>query len=269
MSTNRQAGGAATDRPAPPARGHRPRGLPRLCWVETVLFLREPAAMFFVIVLPLALLLFTGLAYGDARSGDVRAIDQNVPQIITVIVLNLGVPGLAISIAEYRDRGILRRYRLAPVPFWWFWLSQAFVAVLMFLVSTALLLGVVAATYGVLLAAPWDFALVSSIGLAFTFSLGVLLGSARVPLRTVQVIGTGLFFVLFLGSGAAVPRTSFPHWLRDVTALNPMTPVVDAATSAYVGDPLSPHLPGLGLVVVCTVVLAVCAVRMSSWEADR
>jgi ABC-2 type transport system permease protein len=99
--------------------------------------------------------------------------------------------------------------------------------------------------------------------------MGVLLGGLRAPVRTVQITGTTVFFVMFFGSGAAIPRSAFPDWLRAVTTVNPMTPVVDASASAYLGDPMSPHLLGLGLVLVfATAVLAV-AWKVSSWDGEQ
>jgi ABC-2 type transport system permease protein len=251
-----------------PAR-RSPRGLGQLCRTEILLFLREPAAMFFTLVFPMALLLFVGLAYSGSDDTGTRYIDLYVPQIVATIAVNLGVLGVAINIAECRESGVLRRYRLAPVPMWWFWLSQVVVGLLMFVLSAALLLGVVSVTYGVRLDDPVPFAAVTLLGLAVAFVIGVLLGNLRMPVRSVQIIGTSVFFVMFLGSGAAVPRSSFPEWLRLVTAVNPMSPVVDASTSAYLGRPLRPHLVAIGVLVVFTVILLEMARRVSRWEADR
>ena len=246
-----------------------PRGLGQLCRTETVLFLREPAAIFFTMVFPLVLLLFVGVAYSGSDDTGTRYIDLYVPQIVATIAVNLGVLGVAINIAECRESGILRRYRLAPVPMWWFWLSQVIVGVLMFAVSAAILLGAVSAGYGVRLDHPVSFAAVTLLGLAVAFAIGVLLGNLRMPLRSIQIAGTGVFFVMFLGSGAALPRDAFPEWLRLITAVNPMSPIVDASTSAYLGRPLSPHLVGLGLLGVFTVVLVDLARRVSHREVDR
>ncbi|MEG3630944.1 ABC transporter permease [Streptomyces poriticola] len=265
-----------TEPPAPltpPAR-RSPRGLGRLCRTELLLFLREPAAVFFVLVFPLAMLLFLGVAYGtepaDGAGADgVRFIDEYVPHIVVTIAVNLGVLGVAINIAECRSTGVLRRYRLAPVPMWWFWFSQVAVGLLMFALAVAALLAVVAVAYGVVMAAPAQFALVVLTGLAFTFAAGVLLGSLDLPARSVQITGTAVFFVLFLGSGAAVPRDSFPGWLQTLTAVNPMTPVVDASVDAYLGRSMASELPELALVLVAAAALVLTARSKSTWEGNR
>jgi ABC-2 type transport system permease protein len=260
----------SSDVPAPvraPAH-RRPRGLAKLCRIELLLFLREPAAMVFTMVLPLSLLVFLGLAYGTEVVDGIRNIDQSVPQIVVSTAINLGVLGVAVNISECRASGVLRRYRLAPVPMWWFWWSQVVVGLLMFAASTAVLLTVVQVQYGVVLAGPVQFALVLLVGLAFSFSAGVLLGSLDLPTRTVQIVGTVLFFVLFLGSGAGLPRSSFPRWLELLSAANPMTPVVEAAINAYVGRPITPQLPLLGLVLIESLVLVWIAGRKSAWEGN-
>lgn len=252
----------------PPAR-RRPRGLVRLCRVELLLFLREPAAMLFTLVLPLAMLLFLGVAYGDEATDGIRQIDEYAPQIVVTIAINLGVLGVAVNIAECRTSGVLRRYRLAPVPMWWFWFSQVVVGLLMFAVATAGLLAVVEVAYGVLLADPLPFCVAVLAGLTFTFATGVLLGSLDLPARSVQIIGTGLFFVMFLGSGAALPRDSFPGWLQALTAVNPMTPVIDASVDAYLGRSMTSELPELALVLAGAFVLVWIARRKSTWEGNR
>lgn len=215
------------------------------------------------------MLLFLGVAYGSSDDNGVRYIDEYVAQIVVTIAINLGVLGVAINIAECRASGVLRRYRLAPVPMWWFWFSQAVVGLLMFALAIGALLAVVAVAYGVTLASPAQFAFAVVVGLVFTFAVGVLLGSLDLPARSVQITGTGLFFVLFMGSGAAVPRNSFPGWLEQLTAVNPMTPVVDAAVDAYLGRSLTAELPGLALVVVAAAVLVLIARSKSTWEGNR
>lgn len=262
---------STTDIPAPvvpPAR-RAPRGLGRLCRVEILLFLREPAAIFFTMVFPMAMLLFLGIVYGSETTDGVRYIDEYVAHIVVTIAVNLGVLGVAINIAECRASGVLRRYRLAPAPMWWFWLSQVVVGLLMFAVATGALLAVVAVSYGVLLASPAQFALAVLVGLAFTFATGVLLGSLDLPARSVQITGTGLFFIMFMGSGAAIPRDSFPGWLRAITAVNPMSPVIDASVNAYLGRSMVSELPKLALVLAAAGVIVWIARRKSTWEGTR
>ena len=125
------------------------RGLGRLCWAETLLFMREPAAVFFTFLFPQALLIFVGFVYADETTDGVRFIDEYVPAVMAVVVANLGLLGVALNIAEARARGVLVRYRLLPLPFWCYVASQAVVGLTMFVLAIGGVLAVTGAVYGI------------------------------------------------------------------------------------------------------------------------
>jgi ABC-2 type transport system permease protein len=257
---------------APPARTIRiARGLWQLCRSELVLFLREPAAVFFTLLFPQALLIFVGFVYGDETfGGSGRFIDEYVPTVMAIVVANLGLLGVAFNIAEARVRGVLVRYRLIPLPFWCYFVSQAVVGLLMFAVSIGGLLLTAGIFYGLRFSGSIPvFAGILLLGLTVMFQIGLLLGGLDLTVRTTQLAGTALFFVVFFGSGAAIPRSQFPDWLYDFTTFNPLTPVVDALVDSYLGRSLSGDLPGLAALGVLSVALAIAIRRSFRWEAVR
>lgn len=272
MSRPAERRGAATAAREPAHRaGRLARGLWRLCWSETVLFLREPAAVFFTLLFPQALLLFVGFVYGDETlGGDVRFIDEYVPTVMAIVVANLGLLGVAFNIAEARVRGVLVRYRLIPLPFWCYFVSQGVVGLLMFALSIGGLLLTAGLFYGLRFGGSvLVFTGILLLGLTVMFQVGLLLGGLNLTVRTTQLAGTALFFVVFFGSGAAIPRSQFPDWLYDITTFNPLTPVVDALVHAYLGRSLSGDLPGLAALGVLAVALTIAIRRTFRWEAVR
>ena len=244
------------------------RSLSRLCRTEVLLFVREPAAMFFTMAFPLLLLLFVGAVYGNEVNDGVKYIDEFVPTVVAIIAANLGVMGVSLNLADLRARGVLRRYKLVPLPLWCFFAAQIAVGVVMFVVSLSALFAVTALGYGLRVHGSLAAcAAVSGLTLATTITIGFLLGSVRASVRTVQLAGTAIFFVLFFGSGAAIPRSQFPGWLRAVTAFNPLTPLVEALVDAFLGRPLGPHLPTLAALTAFVVIGALAARRLFCWEA--
>ena len=84
--------------------------------VETLLFLREPFAVFFSLAFPLILLLFVGSIGGtEELPAGGRFIDAYMATMIGVTAANVGLMGMSIHIAENRGQGVLKRYRLSPV----------------------------------------------------------------------------------------------------------------------------------------------------------
>jgi hypothetical protein len=98
----------------------RLQGLPKLTFVETKLFLREPAAVFFALAVPLLLLVILGSIPGFRQPisdlGGLRVIDLYLPIIVAIALTTLGLSTLPTALATYRERGILRRLATTPGP---------------------------------------------------------------------------------------------------------------------------------------------------------
>jgi ABC-2 type transport system permease protein len=236
-----------------------------LARLETVLFLREPAAVFFALAFPVLMLVFVGGVQGRGAQGG-RFIDGYFPMVVAVSAANLGVLGLTLHLAENRARGVLRRFRLSPLGPLEFFAGHVLTSVVLLAVSLGGPAAVTLALYG---PAPRGRPVVFLGVLALTaytmFSLGVFVGGLPISLRGNQVLGSVLFFVMFISSGAAIRRDLFPRWLAALSELNPLSHLADALTAGYTGRRGVPVLP---LVAVCagTVVLNLVTSRTFDWE---
>jgi ABC-2 type transport system permease protein len=98
------------------------RGVLKIAWVETKLFVREPLTLIFSFGLPLLVLFVLAEVFGnkpDQSSKHVArglgAINYYVPAYIGLVICAIGVITLPVHLAEYRERGVLRRFRAAGV----------------------------------------------------------------------------------------------------------------------------------------------------------
>jgi len=95
------------------------RGLSKLILVQFKLFLREPAAFFFSLIFPSALLLLFGAIWGNTPDPDFNPnfgyIDTEVPAMTGIIIATVGLLGIPIATATSREFGVLRRYRATPM----------------------------------------------------------------------------------------------------------------------------------------------------------
>jgi ABC-2 type transport system permease protein len=134
---------------------------------------------------------------------------------------------LPITLATYRENGILRRYRATPLPSRIVLWSQVIVNVVMTGLSVLILF-----VAGRLL---YDLRLPSALlpmvpaillgGLSFLAVGFVLAGLMPTP-RTAQAVGMALFFPMLFLSGAAMPRQIMPETVRQVAEFLPLTHVV-------------------------------------------
>src|SRR5512137_823438 len=94
------------------------KSLLKMTWMEVKLFLREPVGAFFTLAFPLMMLFLFGSIYGNEPTpmfGGYGTIDISVPAYTAMIVATTGLMGLTITMAAYRETGVLRRLRTTPV----------------------------------------------------------------------------------------------------------------------------------------------------------
>ena len=208
-----------------------------LAWLEIKLYVREPIAMFFSFVFPLLLLAFVGSVYGSEEFGDgIRFIDSYFPVMVGVTAANLGIMGLSIHLAESRSRGVLRRIRLSPLSPPQYFAAQMLTTVVVLILSLAGLALFTLIFYGPSAALrPVPFVAASVLVMYVMFSFGILIGGLPFPVRSVQVLGTVIFFFMFFSSGAAIQRADFPKWLLNVSEINPLTHLNQFLIFSYTG----------------------------------
>jgi len=88
-------------------------------------FWRNPASVFFTVMLPVIFLLIFATIFGNDRIdelGGVKTTTYYVPAIISLAVVSATMQSLAISLTVDRENGLLKRIRGTPLP------SRVFIA---------------------------------------------------------------------------------------------------------------------------------------------
>ena len=245
------------------------RSAAALAVTETRLFGREPFAVFFSLAFPLILLLFVGSVGGVAELPEGgRFIDGYMAVMVGVTAANVGLMGMSIHVAENRGKGVLKRYRLSPMPSWAYFMAQFVTALIVLVVSIAALACITILLYGppTRVNVP-VFILVSLISLYVTLSFGLLLGGLPLPVRSVQVVSAAVFFLAFFASGAALPRDSFPGWLHRVSDFNPLTIINESLMNSYADRPVA--WISVLVLVGATFIVNLITLRTFDWEGNH
>ncbi len=239
------------------------RALWTMTWTEAKLFMREPAAVFFTLAFPLLLLLVFGAIFGNAPIADSAfgSVDRSVPGYIAITMGALSLIGVPVTLATYREQGVLRRFRVTPLPTWLFLAAHGLVALTMILIGTGLVIGMAYALFDLRLpTAPIGvFAATVLSSLSF-LAVGVLLGGTLPTARTAQAVGMALFFPMLFLSGAALPRFLFPDLLKQISLFFPLTHVVTLLQQLWMegGWPPQALLILTGLLVASAVGAVTC-----------
>lgn len=116
-----------------------------------------------------------------------------VPGYLVYVMATSAIMGLAETLADYRDRGILRWMRISPLRPWHILGSHALTHLAMSALGVAVLTAVGAVAFDLRLPASWGATLLALVLAAGSLvSFGFLLGAVLPTVRTTQAVAAGI-----------------------------------------------------------------------------
>jgi ABC-2 type transport system permease protein len=210
------------------------------------IFWRDPASVFFTVMLPVIFLLIFATIFGndtiDERGG-VKTTTYYVPAIITLAVVSATMVSLAIQLVEARENGILKRGRGTPLPAWVFIGGRIGNSIVVSVLMLVLLTGLGWAVYGV--DVPWDrlpaVLVTLAIGAASFCCLGIALSAAIPSMEAAPAITNATVLPLYFLSGVFIPDSEIPDGVLHFSAAFPIRHFFEAFFTAF-----DPNTAGAG-----------------------
>jgi ABC-2 type transport system permease protein len=215
------------------------RTLAKLTWVEVKLFSREPITVIFSLAFPLVMLIVLAGVFGNEVESEFRdaiPVDYYVPGYLSVVIASIGLIGLPVHLAAYRERGILRRFSASSVSPWSLFGAQVAVSFAIAVVGSGILIVAALLMYDAQLPEyPARLVLAFVVSTLSFIVLGFLLGTVLANARAAQAAGLLVFLPMWLLSGAGPPREVMPDAMRAISDVLPLTYVVTALQDAWLG----------------------------------
>jgi ABC-2 type transport system permease protein len=240
----------------------------KMTWMEGKLFLREPVGAFFTLIFPLIMLFIFGMIYSNIPSvnpGGAGSIDALIPNFSAMVIGMTGLMSLTITMATYRENGILRRLWTTPVSPLAVMAAQVIVAFSMTCVGMLLLLVAGKLVYHVRFEGNALSMLAGFILSSLSF-FGFILAGTMPTARTAQVVAMVLLYPMLIFSGAAWPREMMPAAIQKVSAFMPLTYVVNLLSGLWSGEPWGKHLLDVGVLVVMLLLGIIISAKTFRWE---
>ena len=253
------------------------KSLFKMTWMEAKLFLREPVNAFFTLVFPLMMLFLYGTIFNNipvpesggqgATTNYMPTIDSYIPALTAMIIGTTGLMSITITMATYRENGILRRLRTTPVSPLIVLAAQ--VAVVFVMISLGMLLLVAAGKlfYHV----RFDGNVFSVLGgfvlgsLSF-FGIGFILAGIMPTARSAQTVAMVLLYPMLLLSGAFFSLGLLPTAIQKVSNFLPLTYVVNLLSGLWVGEAWGEHLLDVGVLTGMLILGIIVSVKTFRWE---
>jgi ABC-2 type transport system permease protein len=241
-----------------------------MTWMEAKLFLREPASAFFTLVFPLIYLFMYGAISGNEPTpmyGGRRTIEAAIPSLTAVIITMAGLMSNTMTMATYREKGILRRLRTTPVSPLVVLGAQVIVTFAVTCLGMLLLIAAGKLVFhvrfeGNALSLLGGFVLSS---LSF-FGIGFILAGSMPTVRTAWVVAMVLLYPMLFLSGAFFAVELLPAAVQKVSAFMPLTYVVDLLRGLWIGEPWGKHLLDVGVLAGMLLLGVIVSAKTFRWE---
>jgi ABC-2 type transport system permease protein len=228
-------------------------------------FRRDGEMMFWTLAMPVFFLVLFSFAFSSGpNSGSAKFL---VPGIIGAQVLSSGFWGVGVMLATFREKHLLRRVYITPMPPWVFFGSLVVYRMVLLGAQAVILVAAGALLFHVrVVGNPFAILAVLLLGTATFVSLGTIIGALARTTESANNIASVLTVPLAFLSDAYVPIDRFPHAVSAGLRLLPSTQFIDTFRDVSIyGAPLAHYGAWLGLLVLWAVAGTVVSARTFRW----
>jgi hypothetical protein len=226
---------------------------------------RNKMALLYSYLFPLIFLIAFWVLYRHENVPLVR----HMGELLTVGVLGGACFGLPTTMVSERERGVWRRYRLAPVSTATLVVSTILARYCILITSALLQLGLALALGMPLPAHPLDlFVAFTFVSFAFV-GLGLVMAMMADNVPAVQALGQCIFLPMLIIGGVAVPLASLPPWAQHVSAFFPGRYAVEALQACVVGAGLRTARFDLLALLIIGAAGCLAGSKMFRWDAQQ
>lgn len=231
---------------------------------------RDRITLFFTFLFPLIFLMVFGVLFDDLPDGR-EAIGFLAPGVLCWAVANGAVFGVAYTLVQWRESGVLRLLRMTPTSVLTVLSSRFVVAVGVALAQTVFFVGIaVLPPLGLRLGSQAVFVLpVVLCGVMAFFAIGMVIGSYGTSSEAIAAVANFLLVPMAFLSGTFYPLDQAPGWLQGVAKVLPLHYMIEGTSGVLTGTdgPRSTVLPCLALLGF-TLLMVGFAAKLFRWSKD-
>ena len=187
---------------------------------ELKLNIRNMNMVIFAILMPLAVLFIFGFIYGTkpaAEGVNYTFLEQSFGALCTISMCAGSFMGLPLVISEYRERNILKHFRVTPISPCRLLLVEVSIYIVYCMISLLTLGCAAMPIWKVQIHGNW-LAFLGSwlLTMLSSFCIGMMIGSIAKNSKQASMIASALYFPMLLFSGATLPLETMPIWMQKI-----------------------------------------------------
>lgn len=238
--------------------------------MEMKLVLRNFMTVFFALIFPAMMLGVFGSLYGNMpleMMDGYGTIDVMTPSFICLIVAVTGIMSLPLTIAEYREKRILKRFMASPISPKDILLSQIFVNFITTIAGMIILIITAVVAFGLKFSGNIAYTLLAFILTTLnTFSLGLLIAGVSPNGRAANAISYLVYFPIMFLSGSSIPTEIMPDSFKTIAKVIPLTYGVNLMKGVWLGKDLSGFITEIAVLAGVFIIFITISIKSFKWE---
>jgi len=237
---------------------------------ELRLSLRGMDMFIFAICVPLVVLIILGVIYGNKPAYDnaeYSFLEQSFGAISTIAICAGGVMGLPLVVSDYRNKKILKRFKVTPVSPAMILSVQVVIYTIYALVSLLLVYLTAKLIFGFQLSGNiLHFISGYFLVMLSIFSIGMMVGGVAPNTKIAGIIASILYFPMLIFSGATLPYEVMPPALQKIADVLPLTQGIKLLKAASLGLPVDSVFVPIIVMAALAVICIAISLRFFKWE---
>jgi ABC-2 type transport system permease protein len=203
-------------------------------------------------------------------SSSLTYIDFLLPGILALAIMISAVIGLATILVDWRQRGILRRLKLTPIPLAEFFAARISASLVVAVMQVVVLLAFGRIAFGVHISTTaWAAIPVALAGCLCFLAMGFAIGSVVSNPETGDAVSNVITNPMMFLSGTFFPVSAMPPFVQVIARVLPLYYMANGLRDTTVRGLSLTHVAGdIGILLGTTAVLAVIGLRSFRWEAS-
>lgn len=237
--------------------------------VEGKLSLRSTDGIIFGIGMPVGVLLLIAVVAGSQSAGgaDYSFLQSAFASLLTVGICATAFMGLPLTIADYRDKKILKHFFATPIRPFMILSVQVVIGMLTSFFSAALVTVLAVFGFGYRMEGdPFLFIGAFLLVMLSMYSIGMILASLCKTVKIANVVTTFVYFPMLFLSGATIPFELFPDTVQKVCNVLPLTHGIKLLKAVSLNMWSQEIWISVALLIVFAVVGCILSVVSFKWD---
>ncbi len=237
---------------------------------ELKLSLRGMDMLIFAICLPVVMVILLGIIYGSSMAYDgaeYTFLEQSFGAISTIAICAGGVMGLPLLISDYRQKKILKRFKVTPISPSLILAVHLVIYAIYSVVSLIFIYFVATVIFkcqlgGSLLGFLGSYLLV----MLSMFSIGMMVGGIAPNMKAASIVASLLYFPMLIFSGATLPYEIMPTSLQRFVNILPLTQGIKLLKATSLGLPVDSVLSSIIILSLLAIICSSISIKFFRWE---